>query len=148
MAHADPKASAQITLSSYVEKRLLNARMTSFVDDSGDSRLIVTEDGLARCSMSHTLLQTGASTWANFILRHSAVEDQLGYALVEFYRNSLAAGEPMMANAIICKKDLPVPYPFLHRIHWEHDAWLVFNERTGLLTPQWWHIYGCFPDKP
>jgi hypothetical protein len=67
--------------------------------------------------------------------------------LVQFYENSLLAGEPMVADSIICPNELEVPN-YLKRIAWNdgNNDWFLFNSRTGLLTDKWWHIFGCFND--
>lgn len=135
------------SLSRYVEDRLLKARDTSFVDDHGITQLIVTEDGNARCSPSHTLPWRGSETFSNTKNGPLSEDGPIAQALVWFYENSLIAKEPMTANAIICPKDMSVPHNFLKRIDtdWDHDTWFIFNERTGLLTDKWWHIFGVFP---
>lgn len=132
-----------MSLVDYIFQRLLKANCTSFVNENGDTEYICTEDGNARCSASHTLPNTGAMTFSNINHRgETSVED----AMVEFYRNSLAAEDPMVADAIICGSGLTIPpHLKLRVLAWPYDKWFLFNSKTGLLSDKWWHIYGHFP---
>ncbi len=138
-----PNNQSSHRLTDYIENRLIMACATSFVDDNGYTQYNTTEDGNARCSPSHTFPHIAFETFSNVLLLKSS--QPVHTALVAFYANSLISGEPMTANTILCHKNLEVPYPFLKRIEWDHHEWFIFNDRTGLLTDKWWHIFGCFP---
>ena len=131
------------TLESYIVQRLLKAEYTTFVNGIGDTEYICTDDGLARCHASHTHEAIGSCTFSNFNHRHSP-DFTIETAMVEFYKNSLSVGDPMIADTVICKESLIVP-KFLRKLTWEHDPWFIFNSKMGILTEKWWHIYGNFP---
>lgn len=148
------------TLKDYIATRLLNADMTSFIiNNSNHAESLCTADGCPRLSPCHTLPNT-TRTFRN-IYQGEVHEFVIEDALVEFYRNSLAAGEPMIADTIICHKSFYVPkldrygnvdktQPILHelrRLTWECEGWFLFSSRTGLLSDKWWHIYGYLPSQ-
>lgn len=148
-----------MTIDSYIIQRLIKARYTSFTNDQWETESICTSDGNARLSPSHTLPHKGAMCFSNMNHRHYedfTVED----GMVEFYRNSIIAGEPMVADTIICNERFQVPefdrYPGddrtqwiptkLRKLVWDAEGWLIFNSGKGLLSDKWWHIYGNLPN--
>ena len=126
----------------YIINRLLKARMSSFTDGCGNTDSLCVEDGLPRCHVAHSLVK-GSMTFRNTAEGDSSPE-AVEFGLVQFYANSLAAGEPMTADTIICSSFETVP-GFLRKLGWDHPEWFLFNSKTGLLSDKWWHIYGHFP---
>lgn len=133
-----PYPNVFMKLEEYIIDRLLNAHMTSY-QRGNDIECICTEDGLSRISKSHTLECNGAMTFSNSADGKSY--EYIKNGMVEFYKNSLYAQNPMVADTIICNKDMKTPC-YLRRLHWPHESWFIFNSKTGILSDKWWHIYG------
>lgn len=130
-----------MTLEEYLYQRLLRANCNSFSND-GVHESIVTEDGCSRLSPSHTLPDGGMRCFRNIDQTVSEVPD-LEFAMGEFYKNSLYAKEPLIADTIIRNVSFQVPSHLpLRTLLWPHNSWFIFSSKTGLLSDKWWHIYG------
>jgi hypothetical protein len=128
------------TLYDYVNKRLLFSKSTIFVHH-GETQWILTEDAVPRLCANHTLPNFGSDTFSNI-----SKDGNILNGMVAFYCNSLHAGQPLIADAIITNDNVQTP-PDLKRIIWDEDGWFLFNQKTGILSDQWWHIYGYLPSK-
>jgi hypothetical protein len=144
------------TFDSYIAQRLLNANKTSFVNEQGVDESLKIADGNARLSQSHTLLHGDMYAFNNE--NDKPLQQILPDAMAEFYKNSLYAGDPCVADIILCNENVVLPdidlssenrtqeLPTFQRLSWEHDAWFLFSSRHGFLSDKWWHIYGYVPD--
>ena len=130
-----------MTPEEYLLQRLLKADCTSY-DNDGIHEIIVTEDGCARLSPSHTLQDWDMRCFSNIDQTVGKMPD-LEFAMGEFYKNSLYAKEPLVADTIIRNVGFKVPSHLpLRSLLWPHNSWFIFSSKTGLLSNKWWHIYG------
>lgn len=129
----------------YISICLEKCDRTSYTDEENVTHSIVTCDGMARLSHHHTLVDYGARVFSN---RALDLKTSISDGMVNFYANSLAAGDPTTADTLICRRGLDgfVTIPKnLQILTFAFDGWFLFSRNRGFITDRWWDIYGYLP---